>query len=388
MASPRSRCGSILRAPARSDRDGAGLRPRPERKVRLPRAVRPIMKGVSGPRLHAVGNASAFAVVPVALALLASSRLLAVAAGGTPSGGVPDAPSLSPARPAATAARVPTPTGLPERADVELVLVPVSIREPDGTPIAGLQREDFTLFEAGAPQEIATFDRDPTPVSIVFGVDTSGSMEPYLAFVKAAAIRFVQRIPPVFDVSLVSFADVTTRRCDFTKDRRHLYYELNTLRANGGATAILDATREAIAAVSRRPGRRAVVIFTDGEENAVEPEDIEAVEDRTIRAARAADVTVYYVGYGWVELPQMLEQVAAATGGEYLAAGRERKITQSFDAIARALDSQYTLGYVPRPGRPGEWRPIKVEVRHTPAQVVARAGYLVPASSPVSPVRP
>jgi len=205
-------------------------------------------------------------------------------------------------------------------------------------------------------------------------------MESYLTFVKAAAIRFVERIPAVFAVSLVSFADETETRCAFAESRRHLLYELDRLRADGGGTAILDATREAIAAVARRPGRRAVVLFTDGEENAVPPEERDAAVEAVVRRARASDVTVYYVGYGWVTRSRMLEQVASATGGAYLAAGHERRITAAFDAIARALDSQYTLGYVPRPGRPGEWRPISVEVRRSPAQVAARKGYLVPSA--------
>src|SRR5262249_34664121 len=147
------------------------------------------------------------------------------------------------------------PGGLEERARVELVLVPVSIRDAAGLPVPGLTREDFTLYENGIRQEIATFDRDPTPVSIVFGVDTSGSMDQYLTFVKAAAIRFVERIPRVFAVSLVSFADESTTRCDFTDSRKHLFYELDRLKADGSGTAIVGATREAIATVARRPGR-------------------------------------------------------------------------------------------------------------------------------------
>jgi len=108
----------------------------------------------------------------------------------------------------------------------------------------------------------------------------------------------------------------------------------------------------------------------------------EAAIQAVVRRARAADVTVYYVGYGWVAKTRMLERVSAQTGGVYLAAGRERKITEAFDAIARALDAQYTLGYVPRPGLPGEWRPIAVEVARTSTvKVAARKGYLVPAAA-------
>jgi len=273
-------------------------------------------------------------------------------------------------------------SGLQERAGVELVLVPVSIRDAAGLPIAGLTREDFTLYENGVRQEVATFDREPTPVSILFGVDTSGSMDQYLTFVKAAAIRFVERIPRAFAVSLVSFADETTTHCGFSGDRKHLYYELDHLRADGGGTAILDATREAISAVARRPGRRAVVLFTDGEDNAVAPEERLRAEQTVVTGARASGVTVYYVGYGWVARTGMLDRIARATGGAYLAAGRERRITEAFDAIARTLDSQYTLGYVPRPGSPGEWRPIAVEVRRASVQVAARPGYLVPVPDP------
>jgi len=318
--------------------------------------------------MASVRTAASIRLFP-AFALLAGAGVLGVA----PASGVGASPSL-------------TPVGFEERAGVELVLVPVSVRDPAGEPVAGLVQSDFTLYESGVKQEIATFDREAAPVSLVFGVDTSGSMHDYLEFVKAAAIRFVERVPPLFAVSLVSFADRTTTRTTFQDTRRHLYYELGQLRANGGGTAILDATLQAVDKVAQRPGRRAVVLFTDGEENTVAEEEREAAIQAVVRRARAADVTVYYVGYGWVAKTRMLETVAAQTGGVYLAAGRERKITEGFDAIARALDAQYTLGYVPRPGLPGEWRPIAVEVRRAPVKVAARKGYLVPATA--SFVRP
>lgn len=264
-----------------------------------------------------------------------------------------------------------------ERAAVELVLVPVSVHGPDGLPVRGLTREDFVLSEDGVRQETASFDAEPTPVSLVFGLDCSGSMDKYLPFVKAAAIRFVERLPRVFSVSLMPFADTAERGSEFTDNRDHIFYEINRQKANGGGTGLLDATRSAVASLRRRPGRRAVVIFTDGGENIVPEEEMSDAAAAVLLDARSAGAMVFYVGYGWVGRTDLLDRIAAGTGGQSVPAGSERRITEAFDRIARTLGSQYTLGYIPHPGRPGEWRPIRVEVRRPAVTVSARPGYLV-----------
>ncbi|HET6961257.1 MAG TPA: hypothetical protein VFJ27_02110, partial [Terriglobia bacterium] len=59
------------------------------------------------------------------------------------------------------------------RVPVELVLVPVTVEGGDGKLIAGLQKEDFQLFEEGVQQTITYFSSDPVPLSAVIMIDRS-----------------------------------------------------------------------------------------------------------------------------------------------------------------------------------------------------------------------
>lgn len=268
---------------------------------------------------------------------------------------------------------------LQQRAGIELILVPVSVRDPSGLPVRGLSREDFLLFEDGVPRPIATFDSEATPVSLVFGLDCSGSMQRYFPFVKGAAVEFVRRLPPVFQISLLAFGKRPEPVGTFTFERSPLYYGIDRLRATGSGTALLDASRAAVNALRRRPGRRAVAIFTDGQDTVVPEEEQDAFASRVLSEARAAGVAFYYVGYGWIGRADLLERIAGGTGGEYLSAGGARRIAAAFDRIANTLDTQYTLGCeIGRAGQPGEWRSLRVEVRRPGVTVAARPGYALP----------
>jgi len=60
------------------------------------------------------------------------------------------------------------------KVDVRLVNVFVSVTDNNGTPIANLSKNDFTIFEDDAPQQISVFGRESElPLSIVMCVDTS-----------------------------------------------------------------------------------------------------------------------------------------------------------------------------------------------------------------------
>ena len=48
------------------------------------------------------------------------------------------------------------------RADVDLVVVPASVKDADGRSVYDLKQEDFSIFEAGRRQQIQQFSIDPS----------------------------------------------------------------------------------------------------------------------------------------------------------------------------------------------------------------------------------
>src|SRR6185436_14644041 len=73
------------------------------------------------------------------------------------------------------------------RADTSLVLIPVSVNDPKGRPVAGLEAENFRLTDNKEPQTISAFSMEDEPVALGLVFDTSNSMKPYLAGARRAA---------------------------------------------------------------------------------------------------------------------------------------------------------------------------------------------------------
>ena len=67
----------------------------------------------------------------------------------------------------------------PIRVDTDFVTIPVTVLDRQGRYVPGLAQSDFTIFEDGARQSIALFERSERPVTVLLLLDTSGSMNNY-----------------------------------------------------------------------------------------------------------------------------------------------------------------------------------------------------------------
>ena len=82
------------------------------------------------------------------------------------------------------------------RARVDLVVVPVTVRDSAGKLISGLSKKDFVVLEDNKPQTIESFDTAPWPLSAAIVIDDGMSGTK----LKMLYPRFA---PPVF-VSLIA----------------------------------------------------------------------------------------------------------------------------------------------------------------------------------------
>ncbi len=137
-----------------------------------------------------------------------------------------------------------------------------------------------------------------------------------------------------------------------------------------GTSPIVDAIRAATGAIHGRPGRRAIVLFTDGEDR-----DDETSRRDALDAVRRSDALVYAVAVGSRE-PTLLEEFASASGGRVIRPRDDRAAVEASATIAADLQHQYLLGIAPAAGPPG-WHVLSVTVEVPRALVRARQGYLV-----------
>ena len=165
--------------------------------------------------------------------------------------------------------------GYTERAHVDAVLVPIIVTDR-GRFVRGLQRGDFEVLEDGVPQQLIAFASEDSPLDLVLAIDVSGSMEKTLDDVKDAVKQLLSKLRPGDAATLIGFNDTTFLVAEREKDQRAREDAVGLLTAWGG-TALYDATVRAVDLVGRTPGRKGLILFSDGDDrHSLTPPDVAA----------------------------------------------------------------------------------------------------------------
>ncbi len=280
---------------------------------------------------------------PAALSLsLGLFSFFASAQSSNPSG-IGIGPITSPAQP--TSRPSPSPT---IRVDVHLVNVFVNVTDANGSPVGGLTRDNFTVSEDGVAQEIAVFDRElAMPLSIVLAIDTSGTVRKDLSIEEHAAHEFAHALlRPVDQLDLMEFSSEVREVVPFTNNLRQIDSGLDRLRG-GPATALYDTIFLASQSLVGRPGRKVLVLISDGTDT------VTGVDyGRALEQALRSDVLVYSI----IDVPiaadagrdtggeHALITLSQETGGKYYYA-ESAGLEGAFQRVSQDLRTQYLLGY-------------------------------------------
>jgi VWFA-related protein len=260
-------------------------------------------------------------------------------------------------------------------ADVRAVSLAPIVTTRDGEYIYGLNRGDFSVLDDGLRQEIETFEAADSPLSAILVLDTSASMRPKLEDATRAARAFVQALKKDDEVGLFTFNTAVVGSVDLTSDRAPLEAAISAVQP-AGETALYDAIAAALKRLKPIKRRKAVVVFTDGEDNRSRLSVAQVIE-----MARASEVSVYSVAEGKdasTTVTAFLDRIAAQTGGRSWFIGHIRKLSEVFESVVKELRSSYFLTYTPTPvGRPGSWHQVEVRVSRAGAVVRAKREYLV-----------
>ena len=253
----------------------------------------------------------------------------------------------------------------------DLVEVYATVTDRKGRLVTDLTRQDFIVREEGQPQEVTTFAAGDQPVALALAVDRSWSMagEP-LAAAQRAGRDLLLELGDRDRVMLVAIGSDVDVPAPLTNNRRAVDTALQALDA-WGSTALHDAVVTAFDAIEPAPGRRALVLVSDGLER-----NSTRTDEQVLQRVRASDVLAYPVVLQR-KVPDVLEQLAAATGGRAQRVRRLRDLPSALRRIASELRHQYLLGYQPTSTpKPGEYRRLTVQVRRPGYSVRARVGYL------------
>jgi Ca-activated chloride channel family protein len=260
-----------------------------------------------------------------------------------------------------------------ETVDVDAVQVTVTVTDADGNFVSGLPETAFHVSEDGVPQTLSAFLSEEIPLEIVVALDVSQSMTPAIPVLKASARSFLSALRPTDQVTLIAFNDNIFTLARRSTDPAARMRAVDRLAPWGG-TALYDVVLTGLAVVGRQPGRRALVVFSDGEDQS-SVATLQQVHDRLERS----DAVVYTIGLGRGAredaLRRILERLAGTSGGRAFMTERAERLERAFSQILEELGHQYLVAYSPsNTRRDGTWRRIDVTVDggHT---VRARQGY-------------
>lgn len=259
--------------------------------------------------------------------------------------------------------------------DVRAVQVNVAVLDRRGNFVRGLTKDQFRLREDNVPQTITNFADENSPLELVLAVDISASMASAMGDLKTAVREFLSQLRPIDQVTLVAFNEemfMLARRATDAADRERAVEAL----APWGSTALYDAIGRSLEELSTQPGRRGLVVFSDGEDSASQT-TLETVD----RAIRASDATLFTVALGRgresEQLKKTLEALSEPSGGRVVVAERANELRGAFGEVLQDLQHQYLLGYQSTNAKlDGTWRRLSVEVPGGQFRVRARQGYL------------
>jgi len=268
-----------------------------------------------------------------------------------------------------------------EAVDVDVVQVTAVVTDREGRFVTNLGAGDFKVYDDDKPQRITNFAAENIPLELVAAVDVSSSMKDALPAVKRHATSFLAQLQPADQVTLLGFNDNIFTLARRSTDQAVRAKAIERLAPWGG-TALYDVVIRALDLLGRQSGRRALLVFSDGED-----QSSHATMPSVVQRAEASDATIYMIGQGRAlraaTLQQLMKQLAAGSGGRAFFSDDETKLDGIFHEIVEDLRHQYLLAYAPPDhARDGEWHRIRVEVPAQNYSVRARLGYRLVKRNP------
>ena len=309
--------------------------------------------------------------------------------------------------------------GMPDysiHVDVPLVTVPVLVTTKNGQFIPSLKKENFKIFEDGAPQKIDNFKVEDAPITVVLLIEFASTNYALMVDALRASYAFASTLKKDDWVAVVSYDMKPDILVDFTQDKNAIMTALNGLRIPGfSETWEYSALYDTLDRLDRIEGHKYVVLVSTGVDTG-----LKLNLDQILKKVKTThDVTIFPISIGWMlreycethgctglshgvssmhmtsidylQADNEMQTFAKLTGGRFYQPRFEGDMVDAFKDIGEDIRHQYTITYHPtNPKLDGTYRKLKVEVvadnggplkiqdqkgKDVKYQVIAREGY-------------
>lgn len=302
--------------------------------------------------------------------------------------------------------------------NVNLVVVPVTVKDRDGRLVPDLVRDDFRVFDDDVEQHIDVFSAEAFPLSIVVLLDNDLKTKEAQQ-VQDSLRAILAGLGTADEVSICRFDSYFHPDEGFTRDQDRLLTELKRTRIdesptqpsslgppggpfngpsiNGGQSpaggpavagstmvigqhstkAIDDGVYGAAQLLANRgrERRKLILLVSDGVNSKFNTNTYE----NTLQTLLRYGISVYSVGVGSAVFNRRftrLQAYANDTGGDIYYAARRSSLEPLYAKITEQARNTYTLAYVPRGNnRAKEYHAIEVRVKRPDLNIRTREGY-------------
>ena len=281
------------------------------------------------------------------------------------------------------------------RVDVDLVTLGVRVSDNKGQDIGGLTLNDFSVYEDGRRQQIATFAAEQQPVSVLVLLEGGYSMlrGDRLEHAKRALRQLAEHGHPDSEYSLMVFDDEPNLLVDFVQDWQRIETALGRLIPRGNGSGLYDSIAVALDQFDKATyPRQALVFITDGadQNSRLNLEDVrrrvqvsrsqvhlvgyfEPKEDDVFRSSQS---TVTLVSGREIDNPRYaFRRLAEESGAETYFPASGEELETAMRRIATDLKTQYTVAYYTAAAQRAPYRRIEVRVRPRRLVVRTRHGF-------------
>ncbi len=279
----------------------------------------------------------------------------------------------------------------------DLVVLNAYVVDPSSASLSGLKKEDFSVEDNGARQEISIFEPVNRPLDLFILLDLSGSTHSKFDVVKKAVKKFIDVLGADDRIAIAAFTSRYMLISDFTSDKKLLKQRIDSTKNRRGGTEFYKSMWNTLDLLAANDSpRRAIVVMTDGVDNSLQGAGSSSSVgfDELLDRIRSEGVSVYPVylntefqmvvkqGSGdslqYKEAREQLQEIADACGTTMFRADRFEDLAGAYERVAAELRNLYTLGFYPTErGAEGDWHELKVTVQRADATVRARKGYFV-----------
>lgn len=262
--------------------------------------------------------------------------------------------------------------------------------------VSGLHAGDFEVYEDGIRQEVSFFESADVPMDVILLLDTSSSMRDRMPVVHEAARGFMKVLQRGDRGAVVAFDDKVRVLQDLTEDASAIESAIGSATAKG-STSLNDAVYIALKQFGRAAGtradvrRQAIALLSDGQDTS----SLIALED-VVALARRMGVNIYAIGLQsdyrrprpasddvkFSEAAYALKTLSRETGAQTFFPANVHQLKDVYEAIARELGAQYSIGYSPTNAHAdGRFRRVIVRVPANPSfRPRTRLGYTADAT--------